>query len=84
MSPHSDISQAVRDTEDCPCIYYNVLGAKNYGRFSEKYAPLRIWEGKLKITHAQTLELDYEKTMLVFDEGKYVGPAIAEAEDFTY
>lgn len=82
--PHSDISQAVRDTEDCPCIYYNVLGAKNYGRFSEKYAPLRIWEGKLKITHAQTLELDYEKTLLVFNEGKYVGPAIAEAEDFTY
>lgn len=82
--PHSDISQAERDTEYCPCIYYNVLGAKNYGRFSEKYAPLCIWEGKLKITHAQTLELDYEKTLLVFNEGKYVGPAIAEAEDFTY
>lgn len=82
--PHSEVPQAVRDTEDCPYIYYNIIGAKNCGRFSEKDAPLRIWEGKLTILYAQTMKFDYEKTLLVFNEGKYVGPAIAEAEDFTY
>lgn len=82
--PHSEVPQAIRDTEDGPCIYYNVLGAKNCGRFSEKDAPTHIWVGKLAISHKQSIELEYEKTLLIFDEGKYVGPGVAEAEDFTY
>ena len=82
--PHSDVPQAVQNTEDGTCIYYNVLGAKNCGRFSEKDAPMCIWEGKLAVSYEQSVEFNYEKTRLVFDEGKYVGPAIAEAEDFTY
>lgn len=82
--PHSEVPQAIRDTEDGPCIYFNVLGAKNCGRFSEKNVPTRIWAGKLAISHTQSIELDYEKTQLIFDGGKYVGPGIAEAEDFTY
>lgn len=82
--PHSEVPKTIRDTENGPCIYYNVLGAKNCGRFSAKDAPTRIWVGKLAISHTQSIELEYEKILLVFDEGKYVGPSIAEAEDFTY
>ena len=85
--PHSEVPQAIRDTEDGPCIYYNVCGAKNcdrFDRFSEKDAPTRIWAGKLAISYTQSIGYDFEKTLLIFDGGKYVGPGIAEAEDFTY
>ena len=61
-----------------------MLGANNCGRFFAEDVPKRIWAGKIGISHTTSVELSYEKTLLIFEGGKYVGPAVADAEDFTY
>ena len=82
--PGADVPQSIRDTAKGPCIYFNVLGANNCGRFFAEDVPKRIWAGKIGISHTTSVELSYEKTLLIFEGGKYVGPAVADAEDFTY
>lgn len=82
--PRTEVPQSVRDTEKGPCIYFNVLGANNCGRFFAEDVPKRIWAGKISISHTTKVELAYEKTLLIFEGGKYVGPVVADAEDFTY
>ena len=82
--PRTEVPQSVRDTEKGPCIYFNVLGANNCGRFFAEDAPKSIWAGKISISHTTKVELAYEKTLLIFEGGKYVGPVVADAEDFTY
>lgn len=82
--PRSEIPQSTRATEKGSCIYYNVLGASNCGRFSAVDAPRRIWAGTLNISHTGSIELAYQKIQLIFEEGKYVGPVVADADDFTY
>lgn len=82
--PRTEVPQSIRDTEKGLCFYYNVLGAKNNERFFAEDVPKRIWAGKIGISHTTSVELAYKKTLLVFEGGKYVGPAVADAEDFTY
>lgn len=82
--PQSEVPQSIRDTEPGPCVYYNVFGAKNAGRFSEKDAPRRIWAGKLGISHTGSIEFSFEKTVLIFETGHYVGPALVDEPGFDY
>lgn len=82
--PGTEVPQSIRDTEKSPCIYFNALGANIVRRFYAEDIPKRIWAGKLGVSHTTSLEYAYEKTELIFEEGKYVGPAVADAEDFTY
>ena len=70
--------------EDICIYYYNVLGAKNCGRFSAKDAPTRIWAGKPAILHTQSIELEYEKISLVFDGGKLCGVALNQKRSLSH
>lgn len=82
--PQTAVPQSTRDTEKGPCVYYNVLGANDCGRFSAEDAPKRIWAGTISISHTASIELAYQKIQLIFEDGKYVGPVVADADDFTY
>jgi len=82
--PHSEVPQNVRDSETEPSVYFQVLGATNCGRFSVNDAPRRIWAGKIKVSYQESLELAYEKTVLIFEDGRYVGQPLATEEGFSY
>lgn len=82
--PLSQVPPSMRESGNSPRIYFHVLGASKCGWFSESDTPRRIWSGKIKKTYQESLELAYEKTVLIFEDGRYVGPPLATEEGFSY
>ena len=82
--PKSTIPSHIQSAESEKYIYFNVLGSQVCSRFSKKNAPTKIWIGKIAITHNQSLKLDYQKELLIFKNGQFLGPNIVDEEGFTY
>lgn len=82
--PHSEVPHTIRESEVGQSIYYQVLGLEKVGRFSENDAPRRVWCGRIAASYQKSLELHYEKTSLIFEDGRYVGPFLATEKGYSY
>lgn len=82
--PPSEVPQSIRESETAPSIYFQELSTKKCGRFSANDAPRRIWSGIIPLSYQESVELSYEKSMLIFEDGRYVGPPLATEEGFSY
>lgn len=82
--PKSSIPASIKNAEISRSFYPLILATKTMMRITESNVPARIWIGKLDIKQTEEISLDLLKDKLLFENGRFVGPKLAEEKDFTY
>lgn len=79
-----DIPNQFRRENISRCMYFSILGSDSIQRISKENLPERFWIGKLDFKQTESFTFKLIKETLLFEHGRYVGPDLADEQDFDY
>lgn len=78
------------EVENTDFIRYSGVSFRHFGSNGKSFLlkknnlPSIIYIARLKIANTEFVDLDIEKIMKIFENGKFIGPSIVEEDKFTY